>query len=68
MEILLGDVNVNSRTEDIKNESLHGIRNYNSVGIVNFVISSDLIVERTMFPHRNNHKYTWTAPDRKTHT
>jgi hypothetical protein len=20
-----------------------------------------------MFPHRNNHKYTWTSPDGKTH-
>jgi hypothetical protein len=30
-------------------------------------MSKNLIVKRTMFPHRNIHKFTWTSPDGKTH-
>jgi len=28
----------------------------------------DLVVESTMFPHQNIHKYTWTSLDEKTHS
>ena len=35
--------------------------------MVNFATSKNLVVKRTMFPHRNIHKYTWTSPDGKTH-
>jgi hypothetical protein len=27
-----------------------------------------MIFKWTMFPHRSNHKYTWTPLDRKTHS
>ena len=40
---------------------LHGIR------LVNFSTSENLRVKSTKFPHRNNHKYTWTSPDGITH-
>jgi hypothetical protein len=49
------------------NESLHQVSNDDGVRIVNFATSINLVVDRTMFPHRNIRKYTWTSPDGKTH-
>jgi hypothetical protein len=71
-KILLGYFNVKVGREDtfkptIGNESLHEISNDNLVILVNFATSKILIVKRTMFPHRNIHKFTWTSPDGKTH-
>jgi hypothetical protein len=69
MKILL-DFSANVGREDILkwiigNKSLHEISNDNGVRLVNFAISKILRVKRTMFPHRNIHKYTWTSPDGK---
>jgi hypothetical protein len=50
----------------IGNESLHEDSNDNGVRVVNFATSKDLLVNSTMFPHRNIHKYTWNSPDGKT--
>ena len=49
------------------NESLHQDSNDNGVRIINFTTSINLVVNSTMFLHRNNHKYTWTSPKGKTH-
>jgi len=49
------------------NESLRQGSNDNGVRIVNFGTSRTLFVKSTKFPHQNNHKYTWTSPDGKTH-
>jgi hypothetical protein len=51
----------------IGQESLHQHSNDNGVSLVNFATSKNLVVKRTMFPHRNIQKYTWTSPDGKTH-
>jgi len=68
MTNLLRDFNEKLVTEDIfktiiKNESLHQDSNDNNkqcrIKKSNF--------RRTMFPHRNIHKYTWTNPDGETH-
>jgi hypothetical protein len=72
MKILLGDFSAKVGREDVfkpttKNESLHKISNDNGVWVVNSATSKNLIVKRTMFPHGNNHKYTWTSPDGKIH-
>jgi hypothetical protein len=72
MKILLGDFNAKLGREDtfkptIGNESLHEDGNYNGVRVVNFATSKNLVVNSTMFLHRNIHKYTWTSPDGKTH-
>jgi hypothetical protein len=69
---LLGDLNTKLGREDIFkptiwNENLHEITNDNGVRVVNFTTSKNLIVESTMFPHHNIHKYTWTSPDGNTH-
>jgi hypothetical protein len=66
MTILYGDFSakVGSKhisTPKIGNESSHEIGNDNRVRIVNFVTSKNLIVKRTMFPHRDIHKYTWIS-------
>jgi hypothetical protein len=50
----------------IWNESIHQDSNDNGVRIVNFATSKKLVVKRTMFLHRNFHKYTRTSPDGKT--
>jgi hypothetical protein len=49
----------------IGNESLHKISSNNEVRVVYFATSKNLILKNTMFPHHNNHKFTWTSPDRK---
>jgi hypothetical protein len=49
------------------NESLHENIIANGVNVVNFATSKNLVVKRTMFPHRNIHKYTWTLPEEKAH-
>jgi hypothetical protein len=72
MKIMLGDFNAKVGREDILkptvwNEILHKISNDNSVKVVNFSTSKNLIVKCTMFPHRNLHKYTWTSPDGNIH-
>jgi len=72
MEILLGDFNAKVGRESIfkttiGQESLHQDSNDNEVRLVNFVTSKNLVVNSTMFPHRNIHKYTWTSPAGKTH-
>ena len=72
MKILLEDFNPKVGRENIfklttRNESLHQDSNDNGVRIVNFATSKSLIVKRTMFPHQNICKYTWTSPDGKTH-
>jgi hypothetical protein len=50
----------------IGNESLHEISNVNGIRVINFAISKNLTVKRTLFPHRNIRKYAWTSPDGKT--
>ena len=72
MKILLEGFKEKFESEDIfklrvGNESLHQDINDNGVRIVNFATSKNLIVESTMFPHRNIHKHAWTPPDGKTH-
>jgi exonuclease III len=67
-KILLGDFNAKVGREDISkpttgNESLHKISNDNGVQEVNFATSKNLIVKSTLFPHRNNCKFTWTSPE-----
>jgi hypothetical protein len=71
-KILLGDCNVEVVREDIfkpiiGNESLHEISNDNGVRLVHFAASKNLRDKRTMFPHPNIYKYTWTSPDGKPH-
>jgi len=51
----------------IGNERLHEGKNDNGVIVVQFTTSKNLVVKSTMFLHQNNHKYTTTSPDGKTH-
>ena len=72
MKILLGDFDARVGRENIfkltiGNESLYQDSNDNGVRIVNFVISKNLVVQSTMFPHWNIHKHTWTSPNGNTH-
>jgi hypothetical protein len=68
MKSMVGDFNVKVGRENIfktatGNESIHEICNDNGARVVNFVASRNTIVNSTMFPHCNIHKYTWTSPD-----
>jgi hypothetical protein len=63
MKILLGDFNARVGKEDVvratvENESLHEISDDNEVRIVNFATSKNVIIESTMFPHRNINRLT----------
>ena len=71
MKILLGDFNTKVGRENIfkptiGNVGLHQDSNDSGVRIVNFATSKNLVVESTLFPYRNIHKYTWPSPDGKT--
>jgi len=47
--------------------SPHETRNDNGVRVVNFATLENLIVNRSMLPHLNIHKYIWTSPHWNTH-
>jgi endonuclease/exonuclease/phosphatase family metal-dependent hydrolase len=70
MKILLGDFNAKEGREDIfkpinGNKSVHKASNDNSVRVVNFSTSKNLL--KSTFPQCNIHKHTWTSPDGVTH-
>jgi len=72
MKILLGDFKAkvgrgNIFKPTIGNESLHLNSKDNGVRIVNFATSNNIVVQSTMFLHRNIHNYTWNSPVGKTH-
>jgi hypothetical protein len=50
-----------------ENASLRQDTNDNNVRIVNLATSIKLVVQSTMFLHRNFHKYTWKSHHGKTH-
>jgi hypothetical protein len=53
--------------QKIWNESLHHDSNASGVRTVNSATSKILFVKSTNFPHRNDHKCTWSSPDGMTH-
>ena len=67
MKMLLGDFNAKVGRDNIFKPTIGQDSNDNGVRLVNFATSKILMVKSTMFPHRNNHKYTWTSPDGKAH-
>lgn len=46
----------------IGKESLHRETNENSSMLVTFTSNRNMVVSRTMFPHKNIHKQTWMSP------
>jgi hypothetical protein len=66
MKTLLRNFNAKVRRENILkpaigNESVHQNSNDNSVTVVKFATSKNLVVMSKMFPHQNIHTYTWTS-------
>jgi hypothetical protein len=62
MNILLGYFNAKVGRDDIfkltiGNNSSDEISNGNGVRLINFVMSKNLVVKTTMFPHHNIHTY-----------
>ena len=63
MKMSLGDISAKVGRENIfkptiGQESLHQDSNDNGVILINIATSKNLVVNSTMFPHRNIHKYT----------
>jgi hypothetical protein len=70
LNTILGYYNAKIGREDIfkttGSEILHEINNNNVVKVVNFTTSKNLIVKRTMFPHRNINIFTRKSREGKT--
>jgi hypothetical protein len=72
-EIFLGDFNGEVGKENIfkpiiGNECLHGIINDDTVRVVNFATSKNLIVKSAVFPHPIIHKFNLIFLNVKTHS
>ena len=69
MIMMMGDWNANiGATQEGENGVVdrHGLgdeRSENGVRFVSFCAANNLAIVSTMFPHKNIHKYTWTAPN-----
>jgi exonuclease III len=66
-----GDLNAKVGQENAGLEHImgrHGLgkRNENGQLFVDFYARHDLVIGRTIFPHKDCHKVTWVSPDHKT--
>jgi hypothetical protein len=65
--MILGDFNAKLGREEeyhvvIGKYSLHHVTNDNGNRMTDFVISKNMIISLTCFPHKDIHKGTWTTP------
>jgi hypothetical protein len=68
-KIIIGDMNAKVGKEDayrpvIGKYSLHNKSNDNSMRLINFASSRNMVIGGTMFNHRDIHKRTWKSPNR----
>jgi hypothetical protein len=72
LNILLGYFRAKTSTKDILKptagyKSLHEISNDTGIEVAGVATFINVIVDRTVFPHRNIHKFIWKSSDWKTH-
>ncbi|XP_056017205.1 relaxin receptor 1-like [Ostrea edulis] len=66
--VVLGDLNANVGNDNIGKEATMGMhgrgeRNNNGERLVELCEENSLVIEGTIFKHRDIHKQTWTSPD-----
>jgi len=65
---ILGDMNAKIGREKmykpvIGQQSIHKESNDNGEWLIDFIVSRNMIVSSTYFPHKRIHKMTWDSPD-----
>ncbi|XP_042906181.1 craniofacial development protein 2-like [Parasteatoda tepidariorum] len=68
VKLLMGDFNAKighdtNMDRFAGNESLHEETSKNGIRLINFAISTNMVIGSTTFKHKNIHKATWRSPD-----
>jgi hypothetical protein len=71
IKIMMGDMNAQRGSENKGLEHVigrHGIGNTNENGerLIDPCANHELVICRTVFPHKKCHKVTWMSPDHRT--
>lgn len=71
IKYVVGDMNAKiGREEEYRNvtggKSKHSVTNGNGTRLVEFALENNMKIVSTMFDHKDIHKETWIAPNRKT--
>ena len=71
LKLIMGDFNAKighdiNMSRFVGNESLHEVTSTNGLRLLDFAISTNMVIGSTTFIHKKIHKVTWRSPDGQT--